>query len=127
MSIRTPIAKVRGLGAAKSGAGHFWLQRITAIALVPLTVWFLASVIAFAGADYDAVIGYLRNPAVATLFLLFLGACLVHMKLGLQVIVEDYIHREGSKIALLILCDFFTYGVGALAVFSLLKIAFGYP
>ena len=127
MSLRTPLARVRGLGAAKSGPTHFWLQRLTAIALVPLTVWFLASIVAYAGADYDAVIGYLRNPVVATLFLLFLGACLIHVKLGLQVIVEDYFHREGSKVALLILCDFFTYAVGALAAFSLLKIAFGYP
>ena len=127
MSIRTPLARVRGLGASKTGVGHFWIQRVTAVALVPLTMWFLGSIIAFAGADYDAVTGYIRNPVVAVLFILFLASAFSHMKLGLQVVVEDYIHRESSKIALLLLIDFFTYATAALAIFSVLDIAWTRP
>lgn len=123
MSIRTPLARVRGLGAAKTGVSHFWVQRVTAVALVPLTIWFLGSVIAFAGADFDAVTGYIRTPVIAVLFILFLGASFTHMKLGLRVVVEDYITRESSKIALLILIDFFTYATAALAIYSVLHIA----
>ncbi len=123
MSIRTPLARVRGLGAAKTGVGHFWVQRLTAIALVPLTIWFLGSVIAFTGASYDAVTAYIHNPVVAVLFILFLGASFTHMKLGLRVVVEDYITRESSKIALLVLIDFFTYATAALAIYSVLQIA----
>jgi len=127
MSIRTPIARVRGLGAAKTGVGHFWAQRVSAVALVPLTIWFLGSVIAFAGADYDTVTSYLRNPVVTVLFVLFLGTSFTHMKLGLRVVVEDYITRESSKIALLVLIDFFTYATAALAIYSVLYIAFTHP
>jgi succinate dehydrogenase / fumarate reductase membrane anchor subunit len=127
MSIRTPLARVRGLGASKTGVGHFWVQRVTAVALIPLTIWFLGSVIAFAGADFDAVTAYLRNPVAAVLLILFLASSFTHMKLGLQVIVEDYIHRESSKIALLVLIDFFTYAVAALAIFSALDIAWTRP
>ena len=127
MSIRTPLAHVRGLGAAKTGVGHFWAQRVTAVALVPLTIWFLGSVIAFAGADYDAVTSYLQNPVVAVLFVLFLGTAFTHMKLGLRVAIEDYIHRESSKIALLVLIDFFTYATAALAIYSVLQIAWAHP
>ncbi|MFZ1988803.1 MAG: succinate dehydrogenase, hydrophobic membrane anchor protein [Alphaproteobacteria bacterium] len=127
MSIRTPLARVRGLGAAKTGVGHFWAQRLTAVALVPLTIWFLGSIIAFAGADYDTVTNYLRNPVVTVLFVLFLGTAFTHMKLGLRVVVEDYITRESTKIALLVLIDFFTYATAALAIFSVLQIAWTHP
>jgi len=127
MTIRTPLARVRGLGSAKTGVGHFWAQRVTAVALVPLTIWFLGSIIAFAGADYDTVASYLRNPVVTVLFVLFLATAFTHMKLGLRVVVEDYIHRESSKIALLVLIDFFTYATAALAIFSVLQIAWTHP
>jgi succinate dehydrogenase / fumarate reductase membrane anchor subunit len=127
MSIRTPLARVRGLGASKTGVSHFWVQRVTAVALVPLSIWFLGSIIAFAGADYDTVTSYLRNPVVTVLFLLFLGTAFTHMKLGLRVVVEDYIRRESSKIALLVLIDFFTYATAALAIYSVLYIAFSHP
>jgi succinate dehydrogenase / fumarate reductase membrane anchor subunit len=124
MSIKTPLSRVRGLGAAKDGVAHFWAQRVTAVALVPLTIWFLASVVAFTGATYQAVTDYISNPVVAVLLILFLGAAFYHMKLGLKVVIEDYIQREGSKIALLILLNFYTYAFGGIAIFSVLNIAF---
>lgn len=123
MSIRTPLARVRGLGAAKTGVGTFWIERVSAVALIPLTLWFLGSVVAFCGADFDAVTAYIRNPVAAVLLILFLGTSFVHAKLGLRVVVEDYIHRESSKIALLVLIDFFTYLTGALAIYAVLEIA----
>ncbi len=122
MSLKTPLGRVRGLGSAKSGVGHFWLQRATAAALVPLTVWFLASIVAYAGADYDAVVSYMKEPLVAVLFLLLVGAACWHMRLGLQVVIEDYIHREGTKIALVLLTNFFAIGLFAVAAVSLLEI-----
>ena len=127
MSIKTPLARVRGLGAARQGVAHFWAQRVTAIALVPLTIWFLASIVAFASADYDAIVIYMRRPSVTVLFLLFLSTGFYHMKLGLQVVVEDYIAREGTKIAALVLVNFFAVAAGALALFSVLKLALQYP
>jgi succinate dehydrogenase / fumarate reductase membrane anchor subunit len=123
MSFKTPLSRVRGLGSAKAGVGHFWAQRVTAAALVPLTVWFLASVVAYVGADYDATITYLKHPFVAVLLLLFIGATLWHTQLGLQVIVEDYIHRESTKIALIVLVTFFAIGLFAIAAMSILEIA----
>jgi succinate dehydrogenase / fumarate reductase membrane anchor subunit len=123
MSIRTPLGRVRGLGSAKEGVGHFWVQRLTAVALIPLIIWFLASIIAYAGADYETVRAYISNPVVAVLFIALLGAAFTHLKLGLQVVIEDYIHVEGSKIALLILLNLGTYGLGLLAIFSVARIA----
>lgn len=123
MSIRTPLGKVRGLGSAKQGTHHFWVQRLSAVALVPLLIWVLASAVAYAGASYEDVRSYLGHPVSAVLFILFLGTAFHHMKLGLQIVIEDYIHAEGSKIALLILVNLFTYTFAALAIFSVLKIA----
>ena len=124
MSIRTPLARVRGLGSAKEGVGHFWVQRVTAVGLVPLLVWVLSSAAAYSGASYDEIRGYIGHPVYAVLLILFLGAAFYHMKLGLQVVIEDYIHREGSKIALLVLLNLGTYLFAGLAIFSVLKIAF---
>jgi succinate dehydrogenase / fumarate reductase membrane anchor subunit len=124
MSLETPLARVRGLGSAKKGVAHFWAQRVTAAALIPLCAWFLASIVAFAGADYEAVMGYLRRPVVVALFLLLIVTAFAHMRIGLQVVIEDYIQHEGTKIALLVLVSFFTIGLGALATVSLFMIAF---
>jgi succinate dehydrogenase / fumarate reductase membrane anchor subunit len=124
MSLETPLARVRGLGSAKKGVAHFWAERITAAALIPLCAWFLASIVAYAGADYEAVMVYLRRPVVVALFLLLILAAFEHMRIGLQVVIEDYIQREGTKIALLVLVSFFTIALGALATVSLFMIAF---
>lgn len=123
-SLKTPLARVRGLGSAKSGALRFWAERISAAALVPLTVWFLASVVAYAGADYDATITYLKQPFVAVLFLLFIAATFYHGQLGLQVVIEDYIQRESTKIALVVLVKFFAVALSLAAGVSVLEILF---
>ncbi|MEM9121830.1 MAG: succinate dehydrogenase, hydrophobic membrane anchor protein [Pseudomonadota bacterium] len=125
MSIKTPTKSVRGLGSAKSGVGHFWHQRVTAIALVPLVVWFVASLVAMAGADYAQVRDYFAHPLVAVLTILLLLTGFYHMRLGVQVIIEDYIHAEGTKLALLLLTTFSAVALGLASVFSVLKISLG--
>lgn len=123
--MRTPMARVRGLGSAHEGTDHFWRQRLTGIALVPLTLFFVGFLVCMNGADYGAVRAALANPVVALVFAVMLVAGLVHMRLGMQVIVEDYVHGEGSKLTLLILNTFFTIAVGVVSVFALAKLSFG--
>ena len=124
-SMRTPLARVRGLGSAKSGTGHFWLQRVTAVANVILTIIFLGVVIALVGKPYPAAIALLSHPLVAILMLLFVVSGTVHMRIGMQVIIEDYIHGEGAKIAAVMANTFFAIAIGAACVFALLKLSFG--
>ena len=124
-SLRTPLGRVRGLGSAKSGTGHFWLQRVTAVANVVLTIGFLCVVLSMIGKPYPAAMATLAKPQVAVLMLLFVVSGAVHMRLGMQVIIEDYIHHEGAKIAAVMANTFFALAVGAACAFSLLKIAFG--
>ncbi len=123
--MRTPLSKVRGLGSAREGTGHFWAQRLTAIANIPLILFFLGFLISLNGADYATVRVAMANPFVALMFLLMLVSGLYHMRLGMQVIVEDYIHAEGGKLALLILNTFFSIAVGVASVYALIKLAFG--
>lgn len=124
-SMRTPLARVRGLGSAKSGTGHFWLQRVTAVANVLLTIAFLLVVISLIGKPYTAAVATLANPLVAILMLLFVVSGAVHMRLGMQVIIEDYIHSEGLKVLAVMANTFFAIAVGAACAFALLKLAFG--
>lgn len=124
-SMRTPLARVRGLGSAKSGTGHFWLQRLTAVANVILTIVFLAIVIALVGRPYPAAIALLSHPLVAILMLLFILSACVHMRIGMQVIIEDYVHHEGIKILAVMANTFFAIAVGAASVFAVLKLSFG--
>ena len=123
--MRTPLSKVRGLGSAREGTGHFWRQRLTAIASVPLTLFFVGLLISLNGAGYAETREALANPFVCLVLILFMVAGLVHMWLGMQVIIEDYIHDEAGKIALLLLNTFFSIAIGAATCFALLKIAFG--
>lgn len=125
MSLRTPLGRVRGLGSAKDGTHHWWMQRVTAVALVPLTVWFVASLVALAGADYETAVAWIGQPVVAVLLILFLFTGFYHLKLGVQVIVEDYVHHEGAKVASQMAVIFGCIVVGALSIFAVLKIAFG--
>ena len=99
--MRSPLVRVRGLGSAKDGVEAWWLERVTAVALVPLTLWLTASLIAFSGRDYAAVIAWLRNPLAALLLVLLLLALFVHLALGLQVVIEDYVHSRAKIPALI--------------------------
>ncbi len=123
MSVQTPLARVQGLGAAHSGTGHFWRQRIGAVALIPLSIWFVCAALALIGADRSSAIAFLAQPVNAIAMALFVIAALHHMALGVQVVVEDYVHDEGPKIALLMLNNFFAWILGAACLFALVKIA----
>ena len=122
---RTPAKKVRGYGSAKDGTDHFWLQRLTALANIPLLLFFVVFVVSLNGASHDEVLAAIAHPFTAVALIAVLASALVHMKLGMQVVIEDYIHAEGTKIILLFLNAVFTYGIGLLAVFAILKINFG--
>ena len=97
MNLRTPLARARGLGSAKEGSHHWWHQRLTAIALVPLSLWFIFSLISMVGADYMTVVYWLRLPFVSVLLILFIVFLFYHTVLGLQVVIEDYIDSEWQK------------------------------
>ncbi len=123
--MRTPLGRVRGLGSAKSGTEHFWRQRLTAIANVPLTIAVIIIVVALFGRNHAAAQQILGSPLVAIVMLLFIGSITYHMRLGMQVIIEDYVHHEGWKLALVIANTFFTIAVGLAAVYAILKLSFG--
>jgi len=123
MSIRTPLGRAQGLGSAKSGVMHFWHQRLTAVALVPLTIWFVWAVARYTGAPYDEVVAFLKNPFNAAAMLLFILAGLYHMTLGIQVVIEDYIERESTKLALLVITNFAAVAVGVVSALAVLRIA----
>ncbi|MGN6096555.1 MAG: succinate dehydrogenase, hydrophobic membrane anchor protein [Bosea sp. (in: a-proteobacteria)] len=124
-SMRTPLGRVRGLGSAKSGTGHFWLQRLTAVANVILTVILVFVVVALVGKPYPAAMALLTQPCVAILMLLFILSACVHMRIGMQVIIEDYVHEEGVKILAVMANTFFAIAVGAASVYAVLKLSFG--
>ena len=123
MSIQTPLGRARGLGSAKAGVEHFWHQRLTAVALVPLTLWFVWSVARYTGAPYAEVAAFLANPFNAAAMLLFVIAGLYHMALGVQVIIEDYFQSEGLKLALLLINNFAAFAIGTVCVVAVLRIA----
>ena len=124
-SLRTPLAKARGLGSAKDGTRHFWAQRLTAVALIPLTVWLALSLASLATADQAEVVAWMKSPLSATLMVSFIMAGFWHMKLGLQVVIEDYMHAESIKITCLILNNLITIFLALAASLSVLKMLLG--
>jgi succinate dehydrogenase / fumarate reductase, membrane anchor subunit len=122
--MRSPLGRAMGLGSAKEGAEHWWMARVSAVALIPLTLWFVASIIAHTGSDYVTFIVWLRMPLVSILMVLLLIALFYHTTLGLQVVIEDYVHSEAKFGALIAV----RLGCVALAVAGILattRIAFG--
>jgi len=123
MSLETPLHRVQGLGAAHSGTQHFWRQRVTAVALIPLSVWFAVSVLNLIGAPEVAVLTFFQHPLNAVLMGIFIVTLLIHMVLGLQMVIDDYVYKDGQKIALMLLNRGLAWLVGAVCLLALLKIA----
>jgi succinate dehydrogenase / fumarate reductase membrane anchor subunit len=122
---RTPLARVRGLGSAKTGTAHFWHQRLTAVANVPLTIAFVLIVVALLGRNHAAAQQILASPLVAIVMLLFIGSITYHMRIGMQVIIEDYVHEETAKLALIMLNTFFAVAVALASAYAIFKLSFG--
>jgi succinate dehydrogenase / fumarate reductase, membrane anchor subunit len=122
-SLETPLHKVRGMGASHSGTGHFWRQRVTAVALLPLGLWFGFSVLGLAGANEVAAVRYFAHPWNAVLMAAFVVILLYHMSLGLQVIIDDYVHSAGGKVVLLLLVRFAMIAAMSTCLFALISIA----
>ena len=123
--IRTPLARVRGRGAARSGTRDFWRQRLTAVANVPLTIAVIIIIITLLGRNQAAVAQILGAPLVAIIMLLFVASVTVHMRIGMQVIIEDYVHDESTKLTLIMANTFFAIAVALASAFGILKLSFG--
>ena len=125
MSLRTPLAKVRGLGSAKEGTDHFWKQRLTAVGNIFLVGFLIVLLVRLAGADHATIKHALAKPQNAIPMLLLVLSGVMHMRLGMQTIIEDYVHSEGRKILALMLNSFFAIAIGIACVFAVLKLSFG--
>ncbi len=123
--LRSPFGRTQGLGSAREGVGHWWMQRVTALALVPLTLWFAASLIARARSDYATLILWLRTPFTTVLMVLLLIALFYHMALGLQVVVEDYVHTDRIKMPTVVVIHLGCFALAAAGIIATLRIAFG--
>ena len=122
---RTPLNQVRGLGSAKEGTHHWWLQRLTAVALVPLSIWFVASLVSMSDADYASVVTWFRSPLVTVLMLCLIWALFHHAQLGVQVVLEDYVHAEWLKIASIMVLKFASVVLGLASAIAVLKVTLG--
>ena len=121
----TPLARVRGLGSAKSGTSDFWRLRLTAVANIPLTLAAVFIIIALLGRSYPAVKQIIGSPIIAVIMLLFVGSITYHMRIGMQEIILDYVHEEGMKVALVMANTFFAVAVALACAFAILKLSFG--
>jgi len=124
-NMRTPLSRARGLGSAKKGTEHFWMQRVTAIANIPLVLFFIFSLVTHIGADHAAMVAFLRTPWVSVIMLLLILSAVWHMRLGLQVVIEDYVHGEAAKLLAIMGNNFFATAIGAASALAMLKIAVG--
>jgi succinate dehydrogenase / fumarate reductase membrane anchor subunit len=123
--LRSPLHRVRGLGSAKEGTHHWWIERLTALALIPLVVWFVISIVSLSGADYAAVRAWVSSPVSMVLLVLTIGLTFLHGQLGLQVVIEDYIHVEWQKLTLLILVKGAALLLAVIGIIAIARIAFG--
>jgi succinate dehydrogenase / fumarate reductase membrane anchor subunit len=123
--LRSPLGRALGLGSAKEGVEHWWRQRVTAIALVPLAVWFVVAVIGLAGADRAVFVAWLHHPLAAVMFVLLLIATFWHAALGLQVVIEDYVHSEALKLGTIVVMRLLCFALAALGIFAVLQLALG--
>jgi succinate dehydrogenase / fumarate reductase membrane anchor subunit len=123
--LRTPLARVGGLGSAKTGTGHFWQMRLTSVAGVPLTIAFIIIVVALLGRNQATAQQTLGTPLVAIMMLLFIVTNVHHMWQGMQVVVEDYVHNELAKLSLLMANTFFCFTIAAACIYALFKLSFG--
>ncbi len=124
MSIKTPMARALGLGSAKSGTEHWWMQRVTAVALVPLTLWFVVALLGLDGLEWASVTAWIAQPVTAVLLVLLVAALVYHSFLGTQVVIEDYT-GGATRVVTLVVVRFVHVAVAVAAVFAILKIAFG--
>lgn len=127
MNLRSPLSQAKGLGSAKEGVHHWWAQRLTAVALVPLTLWFVFSIACLAGAEKAEVLAWVASPVNAVALMLFLATLLHHSQLGVQVVIEDYVHSEGLKLVSMVLMKFAHVVLAVASIFSVLKIALSGP
>lgn len=123
-SLRSDLGRVRGLGSAKEGVHHWWMQRVTAIALIPLSLWFVAGIVFLIDADRASALDWLGSPVTLGLMSLFLIALVYHAVLGLQVVIEDYIHTKAAKLILLLLIQFAGFALAAAGIIAMLMITF---
>ena len=125
MSLRSPVGRVLGLGSAKDGTGHWWAQRVSAVALIPLTLWFLLSLLALPALDYATVRAWMSVPLSGLLAVLLVAVLTYHSYLGTTVVIEDYVHAAGTKILSLLLLKFLYVLVGGAGIFAILHVTFG--
>jgi succinate dehydrogenase / fumarate reductase membrane anchor subunit len=125
MNLSTPLSRVRGLGSAGHGTEHFWQQRVTAILLAPLALWFIVALLRLDLQDYTAVVIWMRTPVNALLLILLLAAAFHHGQLGVQVVIEDYVHDPWQKLAAIILVRFLALLAGLASVLAILRIYLG--
>ena len=122
--MRSPLGRVLGLGSAKEGVQHWWMQRVTAIALIPLAIWFVISALGMIGADRAAMVAWMHNPMAAIFAILLIVAVIYHLALGLQVVIEDYVHSEGWKLASIIVMRLWCIVLVARGILAVLTLAF---
>lgn len=124
-SLRSPLGRARGLGSAKDGLHHWWIQRLTSIALVPLSIWFVIALVGLRDADWETYALWVSNPLNATMMVLFIGVGLHHAQSGMQVVLEDYVASHGARVFSIIAVKLICYGLAALSIVSVILVALG--